>query len=75
MIVSNNIKYLGVFLAKQVKGLHDKNVNRRSYKKMKDLSCTKNSIFNIVKITILPKGIFRFNTVFMKILPQYYTHF
>lgn len=32
-------------------------------------------MINKVKIAILPKVIYRFNTAFIKILPQYYTFF
>ena len=36
-IVTNNIKYLGVTLTKQVKGLYDKNFFKSLKKEIKDL--------------------------------------
>ena len=62
-IVTNNIKYLGVTLTKQVKDLYDKNFN--SLKKeinedlriWKALPCSWIGRINIVKIAILAKAI------------------
>ena len=61
-ILTNNIKYLGVTLTKQVKDLYDK--TSKSLKKeieglrrWKDLPCSWIGMINIVKMAILPKAI------------------
>ena len=68
-IASNNIKYVGANLAKQVKDVYDKNF--KSLEKeteedigtLKDLPCSWISRINIIKITILPEAIYRFNAI------------
>jgi hypothetical protein len=67
-IVTNNIKCVGVTLTKQVKDLYK---NFKSLKKefeedlrrWKDLPCSLIDRFNIVKMVILPKALYRFNTI------------
>jgi hypothetical protein len=66
-IATNNIKYLRVTLTKQVKYLHDNNFKslkkeiEEDLKKWRDLPCSWIGRINIVKMTILPKAIYRFN--------------
>jgi hypothetical protein len=66
-IVSNNIKYLGITLTKQVKDMYGKNFKflkkeiEEDLRSWKDLSCSWISRINLVKMLILPKAIFRFN--------------
>jgi len=67
-IVPNNIKYLGVTLTKQVKDLYDKNFKSlkkeiKDLKRWKDRPCSWINRINIVKMSILPKAIYRFNTI------------
>jgi len=59
IIVRNNIKYLGVTLTKQVKGLYNKNFKplkkeiEEDLRRWKDLPCSWIGRINIVKMTIL----------------------
>jgi hypothetical protein len=68
-IVTNNIKYLGVTLTKQVKDLYDKNFKSlkkeiaEDLRRWKDLPCLWIGRINIVKMVILPKAIYRFNAI------------
>ena len=65
-IVTNNIKYLGVTLTKEVKDLYDKNFKylkkeiKEDLRRWKDLPCSWIGRINIVKMVILLKAIYRF---------------
>jgi len=71
--VTNNIKYLGVTLTKELKELCDKTF--KSMKKgieeglgiLKDLPCSWFGRINIVNGAIFPKAIYRFNVIPIKI--------
>jgi hypothetical protein len=66
-IVTNNIKYLGVTLTRQVKDLYDKNFKSLKKEIKEDLRrwkvppCSWIGRINIVKSAILQKAIYRFN--------------
>ena len=72
-IATNNIKYLGVTLTKQVKDLYDRNFKslkkeiEEDLRRWKNLPCLWIGRINIVKMAILPKEIYRFNAIPIKI--------
>jgi hypothetical protein len=74
-IVTNNIKYLGVILTKQVKDLYDKIFKSlkeeiEGFRRWKDPQCSWIERITIVKMAILPKAIYRFNAILTKIPSQ-----
>jgi hypothetical protein len=72
-IVTNDIKYLGVTLTKQVKDLYDKNFKclkkeiQEAFRRWKDLPWSWIGRINTVKMAILPKAVYRFSAIPIKI--------
>ena len=72
-ITHQKIKYLGIHLTKEVKDLYAKNYKtiikeiKENAKKCKDIPCSYIGKINIVKMAILPKAIYRFSAVPIKL--------
>jgi hypothetical protein len=77
-IVTNNIKYFGMYLTKYVKSLYDKSFKslkkemEEDLRKWKDLPCSWVDRINRVKLAFLQKRIYRFNIVSIKIRTQFF---
>ena len=67
------IKYLGINLTKEVKDLYNENYKtlkkeiKENLRRWKDLPCSWIGTINIVKMAILPKVLYTFNAIPIKI--------
>ena len=70
---SKRIKYLGINLPKEAKDMYSKNYKtlmketENGTDRWKHIPCSRIGRINIVKITILPKAIYRFNVIPIKL--------
>ena len=78
IITSKRIKYQGISLTKAVKDLYSENYKtlmkecENDMKIWKDISCSWIGRISIVKLPILPKVIYIFNTIPIKILMTFF---
>ena len=73
MIASKRMKFLGIDLTKEVKDLYTENCKalikeiKTDTNKWKDIACSWTGRINVVQISILPKAIYTFSTIPIKI--------
>jgi hypothetical protein len=78
IIVTNNVKCIGLTVTKKVKYLCDQNLKslkieiQEDHRRWKDAPCSWIGRINIVKMAILPKAIYRFKAILIKITTEFF---